>query len=88
MKLKDGMILKKVADALVAVPEGGSCGDFRGVIRLNGTAAEIWNWVGEGKDREELIRLLSSTYGVDEAESTRAVDGVLTQLRSAGILEE
>ncbi len=88
MKLKDGMVLKKVADSFVAVPEGGSCGDFRGVIRLNGTAAEIWSWIGEGKDREALIRLLSSTYGVDKVESTRAVDGVIAELRSAGVLEE
>ena len=45
MRIKDGFVLRKVMDNYVVVSVGESSKTFRGMIKLNVTAVEIWNGI-------------------------------------------
>ena len=88
MKLKEGFMLTEIADETVAVPVGEAAERFRGIIRLNETAAFIVKRLQEETTREALIEALSEEYDGPREQLASGVDGVLEQLRSCGALEE
>jgi len=71
MKIKDGFAIRKVGNGFVAVPIQERAKEFNGLIRLNETAAFLFEQLQSDKTPEELTRLLADEYGIgpDEAES-------------------
>ena len=89
MKIKEGMILSEVGDAYVAVPVGKSAEDFNGIVRLNKSAAEIWQKIEAGMTPDEIAAKLADDYNnLDPASAKEAVNSVIEPLIVAGLLEE
>ena len=88
MKLKQNFTVVEVGGEMVAVPVGEAAERFRGIIRLNETAAFIVKRLQEETTREALIEALSEEYDGPREQLASGVDGVLEQLRSCGALEE
>lgn len=89
MKIKETMILTEVGGETLAVPVGEAAKVFQGVIRLNETAVFIWHGIEAGCMPEEIAHSLVENYdGVEESEALRAVNGIIEQIRTAGVLEE
>ena len=65
MKIKDGFMLRTVADSTVVVPYSEAV-DFNGMITLNRTGAFIWKQLQTETTRDELIALLIKEYSIDE----------------------
>ncbi len=65
MKLKFTFESMKLEDAIIAVPVGNSAETFRGVIKLNDSAAEIFELLKEETSEEEIITILKERYGND-----------------------
>lgn len=88
MKLKEGIILSKMDDAYVAVAAGEAGKSFSGMVRMNETAAFIFERLKEETDVDALTRAILDTYdGVTEEQARRAVEGVIGQLTDAGLLK-
>lgn len=88
MKLKEGIILSKMDDAYVAVAAGEAGKSFSGMVRMNETAAFIFEHLKEETDVDALTRAILDTYdGVTEEQARRAVEGVIGQLTDAGLLK-
>jgi len=65
MRLKDGFVIRQIADAWVVVPIGSRVIDFNGLISLNETGAFIWNQLEKNVTREGIISSLCEEYQID-----------------------
>lgn len=87
MKIKQGYLLRSVADEHVVVAVGEAARTFHGLIRLNGSGAFLFERLQKGADRAELLRALQSAYRVDEARAEADLDAFLARLTDAGLLD-
>ena len=86
MKIKEGYLLRKVADNYVVVPVGDL--DFDGMIRLNETGVFIWKALEKETTEEEVISALLGEYNVPEAVARADVAAFIQKLKGAGIIDE
>lgn len=64
MKLKDGFMIRQLGDQHVAVPIGLQTNSFKGMIKLNDTAATLWKALAKHEQSEDqLADLLVATFG-------------------------
>ena len=56
--------------------------------RLNETAASVFKALESGQGRDGAIARLVAEFDVDEAEATRAVDSLLGDLASRGLVAD
>jgi hypothetical protein len=56
------------------------------IFELNRTAARIWELIGEGPTRDELLVRLADEFAVDRAELAEEVDSLLQTLLSRDLL--
>ena len=88
MKIKEGFILKEIADTFVVVPVGENMVDFSLMITINETGAFLWNCLLEDKTRDELADALMSEYeGATREEMLEDIDGFVALLKENNILE-
>lgn len=87
MKIKDGFVLREVMGRHVAVAVGEASKSFRGMIKLNSTAADIWRWIAEGLDEGEICAALCEKYEVDEITASADVRRTIEMLEKQGFLE-
>jgi len=87
MKLIESFMLTDVADDVVAVPVGAAADKLQGVIRLNGTAADIWRGLADGKTEEAIASELVSRYdGVSLEHALESIKRVIEKLSTEGII--
>lgn len=87
MKLKYNFVTNLVAGKTVAVAVGESAEKFGGFIKMNSTAAKIFELLKEDISKEGLVLKLKELYP-DETEVTLkdSVDSFLLELQKAGVL--
>jgi len=86
MKIRHGMVLIALADEFVAVCDDAD--DFRGVVRMNKTAAAIWNGIEAGKTEEQIAASLVERFdGVDSETASACTRSILEELKNGGIIE-
>lgn len=88
MKIRKGFVLRPTLGYTVVVATGELAKTFGGMIKLNETSADIWRWVDEGLDRDEVIARYSKTYNVSAEIATRDYDNMVSNMKDAGIFEE
>ena len=87
MKIKEGFVLREVMGNFVAVAVGEASKSFRGMIKLNSTAAHIWRGVESGLSESEICISLCENYEVDENTAAKDVRRTLEMLEKQGFLE-
>ena len=88
MKIKEGFILRQVADHHIVVPVGSQSVDFRCIITLNDTGAFIWERLQQPCTAEDLVSALLSEYDVSADVATADVNTYITALREKNLLDE
>ncbi len=85
MRIREGYVMKKLGIGYVVVTLGEASRDFNGAIRMNGTAAFLWQSIADGADtREKLLSAMLARYeGLDEATAAQDLDGFLETLSFA-----
>lgn len=61
--------------------------DSKDYFRLNDTAAFVWKRLERGMGLGEIVAELCSEYDVEEEQAQAAVERLLEELRSRGLLE-
>ena len=87
MKIKQGFVLKSIADSHIVVPLGSQVVDFSSIIKLTDTGAFLWSKLSSDITSDELVSALTTEYDVDIATATRDVNAFITKLRDADLLE-
>ena len=87
MKIREGFVLKNVADVTVVVPAGKASLDFNGMVTLNETGAFLWELLTEDRTEEELLSAMLKEYDVDEATARKGISDFVGRLSKEGLLE-
>ena len=88
MKIKQGFLLRNVADVNVVVPVGEMSVDFNGIITLNDTGKFLFHQLmTEDTSDDELLRLLIEEYEVDEETAGADIREFVAKLREADLFE-
>lgn len=89
MKLAVEMAVMELDGEWNAVAVGEDSSKFRGMMRLNESAADIIKLLAEETTNEKLLADMQTIYPDNTAdELTRGIDGILAKLRAEGLLEE
>lgn len=86
MKLKYTFEMMEIDDEIVAVPVGDNANTLHGIVKLNGTGAEILKMIQEEKTESEIVSALSEKYGSPIDEIWGYVSHFLRQMASAGLV--
>ncbi len=87
MRINKDFTIQKVGASYVAVPVGETSKNFHGMVRLNETAALIWNQMLERDcDEDALVAALLSEYDVSEEVARADVRRVVALLNEHKIL--
>ncbi len=87
MKLKYDFVINKVAGETVAVAVGNAEGAFNGYIKLNDTAAFIFEQLKKETSRESIIENLCGRYpDATKEQAIESVDELLQKLSKAELL--
>ena len=87
MKIKQGFILREVADSFLVVAVGDAVKQFNGVINLNETGAFLWRLLEKGATEEELKAALLNEYDVDGETAARDIKAFLEKLENANLVD-
>ncbi|MCR4693545.1 MAG: PqqD family protein [Firmicutes bacterium] len=86
MKIKDGFILRKVADSYIAVATGEESVNFNAMVTTNETGAFLWEKLKNETTEEELLVCLLNEYDVDEETAKVDISEFLEKLRDGKLL--
>ena len=82
MKIKAGFVLRRVLDEAIVVASGEASKSFHGMVKLNETAAVIWELIDAGNSEEEIAKKISEKYEISleqAAEDTKAMIAVMAE---------
>lgn len=88
MKIKNGFLLRQVADNHVVVPVGSQAVDFRCVITLNEVGAFLWKLLEQDCTTADLVEALLGEYDVTADIATADVERFVTALYEKNLLDE
>ncbi len=87
MKIKEGFMLREVADNFVVVPVGSASIEFKGLINLNSVGAFIWKCLEKDTTTEEVAEKLALEYEIDEKLALHDTEVFITRLKEANLLD-
>lgn len=88
MKIKEGFVVRKIANQYMAVPVGARAKELHGMIGLNETAAFLWELLKEDRTEEELAELLYNEYEITQEKALETVKKFGALLGSEGVLAD
>ena len=88
MKTKKGFNLRQICGENVIIAEGEENIDFSNIISMNESSAYLWkNIQDENFSKEDLVKLLTDEYEVDDVNAKSDVDSLVKSWLDAGIIE-
>lgn len=87
MKIKEGFVLRSVADNYIVIGVDGEAVDFNGMITLNETGAFLWRILTDQDiSRDKLVNMITSHYDVEEKIAVEDIDAFLKKLADADLI--
>ena len=86
MRIKEGFMLREVCGDNIVIPVGENSVDFKSVIKLNETGVLLWKKLEEGADEEQLLKVITDVYNVEDEVALADIKGFIDRLDEAGIL--
>lgn len=87
MKIKQGYVLRQVADLWVVLPLAEETVNFNGMIKLNDCGALLWKALERGCDVKGLVDAVLAEYRVSREQAQADVMEFLENLSKVGCLE-
>ena len=87
MKIKDGFVKQQLGNKTIVVSAGELTKDFHGMIELNYTAADIWEWLSQGYTCEEMAKLMVEKYNINHDKAQSDIQKITNKMLVAGIIE-
>ena len=88
MKIREGFVLRNVADEHMVMPTGENVGKFGGAVVLSDVAAFAFEQLKHPVSREDLLSLILAEYDVDAEIAAADLDALLAQFREMNLLED
>ena len=74
MKIKEGFVVREIAGQSIVIALGEASKNFNGMIKLNETGRIIWDMLGTGAERDEIIEKILEEYDIDRDTVSADVD--------------
>lgn len=87
MKIKEGFMLRQVADNWVVLPIGQASVNFNGMLSLNESGVLLWRALADGGDSDTLCDALLAEYDVERDQALADVDEFIATLTKVGCIE-
>lgn len=87
MKIKEGLMMKKVGKEYVVMSIDTKQVDFNGMISLNESGAFLFEQLKKDLSEEELLRAFLSEYDIDEKTARQDIDQFITALKKNQLVE-
>ena len=87
MKIKEGFMLRSVAENYVVVPVGKASLEFKGLINLNQVGAFIWKCLENETTAIEVIDKVVNEYSIDKELAEKDVNSFINKLVEAKLLD-
>jgi hypothetical protein len=81
LKPNSGVIAKRLDEVAILVDVSTNR-----IFELNHTGARVWELMGEGFDKEQIVRRLVDEFDADLPTVANEVDSLLERLRMEGLL--
>ena len=88
MIIKEGFVLRKIANQYMAVPVGSRAKELHGMIGLNETGAFIWERLEKNQSMENIAREICEEYEVTLQDAIYAVERFCDKLRNEGVMAD
>ena len=86
MKIIKEFVSRDIAGDHVLVPTGATSREFNGMITMTDTAKFIWEHLETTDSLDEMVKLLTERYEVDEQTAARDVAGLVNELLARGMV--
>ena len=86
-KVKDGFIIRKIGNQIMAVPTGKMTSEIHGMIALTESGELLWNALKDGAEIETLADILTENYEVERETALADAEKFVSTLKSQGALE-
>ena len=87
MKIKNGFVLRKIADTYIVVAIGEEAKKANVMVTLNETGGFLWEKLSEGATEEQLVDALLENYEVDKALASTDVKAFIAKLSDNNLLD-
>lgn len=87
MRIKEGYVLRQVADLWVVLPLAEETVNFNGMIKLNECGALLWKELERGCELDGLVDAVLAEYRVTREQARTDVAGFLEKLSEVGCLK-
>lgn len=87
MKIKEGYVLRQVADLWVVLPLAEETVNFNGMLKLNECGALLWKELERGCELEDLVDAVLAEYRVTREQARTDAAAFLENLSKVGCLE-
>lgn len=88
MRIKDGFVLRDVASSTMVIAVGERSKTFKGMIKMNKTAKDIWLYIEQGLDTDQIVFNMSKKYNESEDKVKEDVLNIISSLLKNDIIEE
>ena len=88
MKIKKGFVLRRVMGNYVVIAVGEASRSFRGMIKLNDTAAAVWKGIEKGLSTSDICDAICEEYDVERSVALADVEKVVSELTENGFITE
>ncbi len=86
-KVKDGFIIRKIGNQIMAVPTGKMTSEIHGMIALTESGELLWNELLKGADIGTLADVLTENYEVERETALADAEKFVCGLKEQGALE-
>lgn len=87
MKIKEGFVLRKIADEYIVMPTGSNIAKFDGAVALNDVSAFLFEQLQNPVSKEDLLVALLNEYEVDKETAAKDIDALISKFEEMGIIE-
>lgn len=86
-RVKNGFIIRKIGEYVMAVPVGAQTSEMHGMIALSESGELLWSALEKGATVEELTEILVENYEVETSVAAEDAKKFIESLKEQGALE-
>ncbi|MBT1173143.1 PqqD family protein [Bifidobacterium sp. MA2] len=88
MKVKQGFVMRDVADQTVIIATGEASKTFQGMIRVNETGKIVWSGLADGQTVDQIVDKVTAEFDVERAKAAADVETFIGKMRENGFLDD
>lgn len=86
MRIKEGLVIRKINNFYAVIPSDKKTVDFHGMMTLNESGKKLYDALKNDISIDDLARLLYETYDIDQKQALEDVEVFIERLENHQLL--